>query len=59
MTYAPCCGWWGSGKPELIAAMIDNRTLRSTLESGTRGSYDDAKRRKESNNPSCSRHSLI
>jgi transposase len=34
--------------PEPTAAIVDSRTLRSTPESGTRGGYDGAKRKKGS-----------
>jgi hypothetical protein len=35
-------------EPELTAAILDSRTLRSTPESGARGGYDGAKRKKGS-----------
>jgi transposase len=37
-----------SRAPEPTAAILDSRTLRSTLESGSRGGYDGAKRKKGS-----------
>jgi hypothetical protein len=37
-----------SREPEPTAAILDSRTLRSTPESGTRGGYDGAKRKKDS-----------
>src|SRR5687768_1983828 len=35
-------------EPEPTAAILDSRTLRSTPESGARGGYDGAKRKKGS-----------
>lgn len=45
----PTCGRCGAGRPEEpTAAIIDSRTLRSTLESGTRAGYGGTKRERES-----------
>jgi len=39
---------WEGRAPEPTAAILDSRTLRSTPESGARGGYDGAKRKKGS-----------
>lgn len=41
-----CCGMAAGRAPELIAAVPDRRSLRSSPNSGERASYDGAKRKK-------------
>lgn len=49
MIYAYSCGFRKAQRPRSDrAAILDSRTLQSTPESGSRGGYDEAKRKKGS-----------
>src|SRR5690242_11278577 len=48
MTCARSCAWPQAVLPQPTAAVFDSQTLQSTPESGGRGGYDGAKRRKGS-----------